>query len=142
MRRSIAILSLVLAYVSMSLCAVIPHHHHGSEVCFGVELSEVVCAHSHCDSHTDECEQPHADCDGNRSECNCTIETTLHEVMNGSELRVDSPDWMSILPDWQNCCDECREAEMSDNLQYCHLRLNPYEAPDIRAVSLRAPPAV
>ena len=134
MRRSIAILSLVLAYVSMSLLAIVPHHHHDGEVCFVLDGSEVVCeTHNVCHHH---------DCEDTSHDSGCSLSTVVHEALNGSELRVATPDVAWHLPEWICCCDECREAELCVEHRYNIFSPTPYEAPDIRSVSLRAPPAV
>ena len=134
MRKSIAILSLVLAYVSMSLLAVMPHHHHGGEVCFVLDGSEVVCE-THHDCH-------HHDCEDTSHDSGCSLSTVVHEALNGSELRVATPDVAWHLPEWICRCDECREAELCVEYRYNLYHPTLYEAPDIQCASLRAPPAV
>ena len=141
MRRFIAIPSLLLAYVVMSLLLCVPHHHHNDSICFDWEQSEVdythhdaSCCHDHKDEHGEE-QESHTDTD-------CSILSLMQEVLNDAPLRVACPDVVGVLPEWCSECEERVELELLAAYRWSDVRPIVYDSPDVGVRALRAPPAV
>ena len=144
MRQHFAILFVSIALAAMSALGCLPHHHHGGEVCFGVDITEHC---NHCEAHNHDADHTHSseEC-GNAATAgddDCSLTDIFHKLLPATEPRADMPMVEVVLPTWIGTMgDDCNDYMGDGRTLGAHSPHRPilYESPLLGTRALRAPP--